>query len=83
MSGRNMSSAHVRRVKTKLFKMSSFCPGCWKYFTYEQLTLDHIKPKSLGGSNAITNLRLMCAPCNRERGNDLEWKVSKACRPRW
>jgi 5-methylcytosine-specific restriction endonuclease McrA len=83
MGSHRIGSAHRRSLKRRLFQWSSFCPGCWKYFPIEMLTLDHITPVSKGGSNKISNLRLMCAPCNEERGNDLEWKVSKACRPRW
>lgn len=32
-------------------------------------TLDHIKPKSYGGSNRIDNLCLACEPCNLAKGN--------------
>jgi 5-methylcytosine-specific restriction endonuclease McrA len=37
----------------------------------EKLTLDHLKPKSRGGSNSLENLRLACFPCNNSRGNSL------------
>lgn len=33
------------------------------------LTQDHIVPKSLDGSNHVDNMRVMCEPCNRKRGN--------------
>lgn len=32
-------------------------------------TIDHIIPKSLGGTNAFTNLRAAHRKCNAERGN--------------
>jgi 5-methylcytosine-specific restriction endonuclease McrA len=32
------------------------------------LEIDHIHPKSLGGSNRITNLTLACRPCNEKKG---------------
>lgn len=35
------------------------------------LTKDHILPKSLGGSNKPSNLRVLCRPCNLKRGNTL------------
>lgn len=35
----------------------------------EQLTLDHVQPRSLGGSNATHNLVTCCMGCNRERGD--------------
>lgn len=80
---RKINSRQTKKFKSYLYEFSSFCPGCFKVFPIEQMTLDHIIPRSLGGSNAITNLRLMCRDCNEERGNNLAWKVSEACRPRW
>ncbi|MCW6053385.1 HNH endonuclease [Lyngbya sp. CCAP 1446/10] len=32
-------------------------------------TIEHLQPKSLGGSNALPNLRLACFTCNNSRGN--------------
>jgi len=34
-----------------------------------QLTLDHLKPYSKGGSNSASNLVTCCARCNSSRGN--------------
>lgn len=34
------------------------------------MTLDHMVPKSKGGSNHITNMRPLCWECNQMRGND-------------
>ena len=34
-----------------------------------KLTLDHLKPRSKGGSNAAENLVTCCLPCNSARGN--------------
>jgi 5-methylcytosine-specific restriction endonuclease McrA len=31
--------------------------------------LDHVTPWSLGGSDRTENLRLLCEPCNMDRGN--------------
>jgi 5-methylcytosine-specific restriction endonuclease McrA len=38
---------------------------------FELMTVDHIKPKSLGGSYDIENLDPMCSFCNTEKSN--EW----------
>lgn len=35
------------------------------------ITVDHILPIALGGADKITNLRPMCAICNRNRGKNL------------
>lgn len=34
------------------------------------LTWDHIQPKSLGGSNAMSNSQCLCTICNTLKGND-------------
>lgn len=34
-------------------------------------TVDHLVPKSRGGSNALTNLVPACLPCNTEKGDRL------------
>ncbi len=31
------------------------------------LTIDHILPRALGGRDAITNLQIMCFPCNKNK----------------
>ena len=33
------------------------------------LQVEHIHPKSRGGSDRVSNLTLACAPCNRRKGN--------------
>ena len=33
------------------------------------LTIDHIHPKSRGGSDRVSNLTLACLPCNQRKGN--------------
>lgn len=38
----------------------------------DDLTLDHIIPWSHGGSDTITNLRVLCRSCNSSRGNRIE-----------
>lgn len=45
------------------------------------LTVDHIIPRSRGGSDEMYNLQPMCADCNRKKGNSMphdvyyEWKI--------
>lgn len=35
----------------------------------ERLTIDHVRPVSLGGTNEESNLQPACAPCNSAKGN--------------
>ena len=41
---------------------------CTECGSTEDLTLDHIYPKSLGGSDTAANLRVLCRPCNSRKG---------------
>lgn len=37
----------------------------------ENLTQDHVIPKSRGGKNGLHNKQLLCRNCNREKGDHL------------
>lgn len=43
-------------------------PACFNCGS-EATTADHVLPRSLGGTNELSNLRPACAPCNFARGN--------------
>ena len=46
------------------------CQGCGRVFDDPRyLELDHIMPRSDGGSDHISNRVLLCGPCNRAKGN--------------
>lgn len=38
------------------------------------LEIDHIVPVSAGGTNELSNLRVLCSKCNGKRNADLKWK---------
>src|SRR5918992_2390852 len=50
-----------------LEKWGRKCAYCTKENT--PLEIEHIHPKSNGGSNRISNLTLACNPCNKRKGN--------------
>lgn len=56
-----------------LEKWSRKCSYCEQ--TNTSLEIEHIHPKSRGGSNRVSNLCLSCRTCNQEKGNLLlsEW----------
>ncbi|MGP1384351.1 MAG: HNH endonuclease [Thainema sp.] len=47
------------------------CWWCEIHLPLKKLTLDHLVPRSKGGSNSLENLRLSCLECNRSRGDSL------------
>ena len=44
------------------------CNGCGKHFEYRNMEVDHMEPQSLGGSDHLDNLQLLCGHCNRVKG---------------
>ena len=50
-----------------LEKYDRTCAYCSK--TDVPLQVEHIHPKSRGGSDRVSNLTLACEPCNRRKGN--------------
>ncbi len=72
--------AHVkpaarRKRREKVYIRDAYtCQGCFEVFPADQLTLDHIKPACLGGSNRMENLQAMCFPCNQAKADD-DWSV--------
>jgi 5-methylcytosine-specific restriction endonuclease McrA len=68
------------RKKTMLFKdMATVnCCFCDKSLSFKDATIEHIIPRSKGGTNSLSNLSLSCAPCNHRR-HDIDfdlWKKS-------
>lgn len=56
-----------RRITVQMRKQvwqqaQSKCQNCG---STHALQVDHIHPKSVGGSNGLANLRLLCRPCNQ------------------
>ena len=70
-------------IKQKLFTIQKgLCNGCYTEMRVLDLEIDHIVPKSKGGGDYLENYQLLCANCNRIKGNRpmeyLRTKLSKA-----
>lgn len=49
-------------------KREGNCAGCRIHFPFRNLTVDHIIPKSRGGTDHLDNLQLLCNACNSMKG---------------
>ena len=52
-----------------LADIGAFCQGCGADYQFDPrvLEVDHINPRSQGGTDAYENLTLLCPPCNKEK----------------
>ena len=46
-------------------RQGGYCAGCDHFFQSRNLTIDHVLPRSKGGSDDISNLQLLCHACNQ------------------
>ncbi len=73
--------------KTKLYgEQGGYCAGCAVagrkvHFEPRHLTIDHIIATSVGGTDHIGNLQLLCGNCNSIKGNrGMEYLVARLAR---
>ena len=63
----------TKKIKRKVllaFKQGLVCNRCDRIaFSLDNLTVDHIRPKSDGGGEELTNLQLLCSRCNEEKAD--------------
>jgi 5-methylcytosine-specific restriction endonuclease McrA len=71
--------------KNILLRDRNTCQYCGLVMASGELTLDHVVPRSRGGSSTWENLVACCHPCNRKKGNQLlvetNMKLLKEPRP--
>lgn len=48
------------------------CKNCGTWCRYMDIEIDHILPRSAGGSDSTKNLRVLCRYCNQERSNFID-----------
>lgn len=62
----------MRRNKYLLYYIQrGVCVHCKRKLTFDNITIDHKRPKSRGGGDEFSNLQLMCGPCNVGKGDSL------------
>lgn len=66
-----------KKKKMSLYEMAKMygyvCQYCLNKFSLPDLTIDHIIPKSKGGSNEHDNLILSCFSCNTKKSSNTPW----------
>ncbi len=61
---------HYRQNKHVLFgQQEGQCNGCKMEFPFKVLEVDHVLPRSRGGTDHLDNLQLLCSHCNRTKGD--------------
>lgn len=68
----NETQAGGSYTATEWFNLCKFydfhCLSCHQEFPFDQLTVDHVKPVSRGGTSFIWNLQCLCKSCNSRKG---------------
>ena len=72
-----MQSADAKRLWRKAIKEANNyeCIYCGKSHSENDLTIDHVQPRSMGGNNISSNCVPACVKCNQSKGSQdwLEW----------
>lgn len=59
----------LRQIKELYKKQGGKCVNCLSEFEKSGYHIDHIFPISRGGRNDISNIQLLCPPCNIAKGS--------------
>lgn len=62
------------RAMRKGKRIACFARDGWRCLacgSTEDLTVDHVVPKSMGGTGSLTNLQTLCKPCNLAKANKI------------
>ena len=70
-----------RSYKHTLFGLQEGkCNGCEVLFPFRNMTIDHIIPRSRGGTDDSDNLQLLCGACNSTKGNRTQEELIQSLR---
>ena len=72
---------NYRTHKHRLYgEQEGVCNGCEVHFPFKVMEVDHILPRSKGGSDHLENLQLLCTHCNKSKGNKTmaEWRAMQS-----
>ena len=67
--GKKGTTRVKKRIKlVRYIAQEGECAGCGDEFQFSDLTLDRIKPGKAKGEYELSNVQLMCQPCNDSKG---------------
>lgn len=76
-----MTSPEAKRLWRRAIKehFGSTCVYCGKSYEINELTIDHVHPRSRGGDSTTANCVCACRVCNQEKGSNdwLQWMRSQ------
>lgn len=81
--------SRVQFSRDNVYRRDGFqCQYCGERFRKDELTFDHVLPRSRGGETNWTNIVTSCRPCNRAKGDRTPSEatmplLSKPKEPRW
>ena len=58
-----------RAVRWRLWRDAPFCWYCGRFLFWRVTTIDHLQPRSDGGDDEKSNLKLCCELCNQRKGD--------------
>jgi len=63
---------HARLTRRSLYlRDEGECQYCYTRVSFEVSTIDHVRPRSRGGTHVWENVVLACVRCNQIKGSDL------------
>jgi len=80
---RRTDLAHLPHYGTHRHRLygeqEGICGGCNTHFPFRVMDVDHILPRSKGGTDHPDNLQLLCSGCNRSKGDRTmaEWRAAQ------
>lgn len=82
-------SKEVRFSRRNIFERDeNTCQYCGRRYDRDELTLDHVVPRSRGGTSTWSNIVLACLKCNMRKGDRLPQETHmklqrKPVKPQW
>ncbi|WP_462368444.1 HNH endonuclease [Roseburia hominis] len=68
--GRIRRKKYSKTARTLVYeKYNGRCQLCGRQILLSEMSLDHVKPLSMGGVDDVSNLACTCMPCNRFKAN--------------